>query len=242
MKRVCWVVCLLLSFTSDSSYADIFGFTDTINAAYNRAYQAFMKIHIVEQIRIAKQNYDQSKKYYDDVKRMSEHKGGIGGYYKEKIKRDIDNANQDIYWRFESYMDSDPDDTAYIKKWVKKVDTYITNKTDYSKEIYDIGKKKDDDLKEMSNLAAKDKLTATELNIYNKKKDLLLLRYLSGIDKGIQWLIKEQADKEARDWESQRKNYIADQKTLKSLADAYKEAQKKGSKKDAYQILKEEPK
>ena len=43
--------------------------------AQEQAYQAFMKLKIVEEIQILKQNYDASVRYYDEFKRLNSGKG-----------------------------------------------------------------------------------------------------------------------------------------------------------------------
>ncbi|MDD5688533.1 MAG: hypothetical protein PHE88_11960 [Elusimicrobia bacterium] len=241
MKRYFVVLLLMFMVCSTNAFA-VFGFTEDINHAYDAIYQAFVKNEMVVQTKIMLQNYNQSKQYYEDVKSMSEHKGGIGGYYAEQIKNDIDRANANTYSRLQNYMNSDPDDTAYVRKWVTGANTYLTNKTDYSKEIDAIGKKRDEDLKKLTEKSKKTKMTDEDQNIYNKERDLLLLRYLSGIDKGIKSLLEERTEQKQQDAARQLEWLRNEENSAKNIKANNAQLYNQRPKKDVYQILKEVPK
>jgi hypothetical protein len=47
------------------------------------------------------------------MKSMSSHEGGVAGYIKDRIKGDIDRANNDLYWKMENHLfTNDPEDTS----------------------------------------------------------------------------------------------------------------------------------
>lgn len=50
-------------------------FVSGVKYAQDQAYQAFMKIKVIEQIRILKQNYDASVRYYNEFKKLNEGRG-----------------------------------------------------------------------------------------------------------------------------------------------------------------------
>lgn len=246
MRKI-FVGLLFLVFISQSSYAFIGGITNTIKAGYDKAYQTFMKIKVVEQIRVARQNYLQAKRYHEDIKRKSHHKGGIVGYYVDEVKRDIDRANKDIYWRFQYDMNSDPDETAYIRKWAEAGDKYIETKTDYSKEIHAIGKKRDKRLKKIADDLKKKNPSKKDINILNNEMRLMELELLADIARNSRKQLKEDTDQARVEWEMIKREEIKKRKVTekqkKEMVDWIRQQkQQRRRKKDPYKILREIPK
>jgi len=58
----------------------------------------FMKLQMVQDAVILKNNYLQTKEYYDMVYEHSQHRGGLMGYYKDYFEQQLDNAAAD-QWR-----------------------------------------------------------------------------------------------------------------------------------------------
>ena len=76
MKRVLPLVVILLLAAEAPAHAIIVDtFVGGVKYAQDQAYQAFMKIKVIEQIRIMKQNYDASVRYYNEFKRLNEGRG-----------------------------------------------------------------------------------------------------------------------------------------------------------------------
>ena len=67
--------------------------TGNITAAYDKAYQQAMLLQVVQQTQMMFQNYNESKMYYDRMKAISDHKGGIVGYVKDDISNNIKELN-----------------------------------------------------------------------------------------------------------------------------------------------------
>ena len=235
-------VCLSFCVTNSFAFLGLVsnGVMGTVNAAYRKAYDAFMKAEMVKQTMIMMQNYRESKKYYAEIKRMRENKGGIGGYIYNDLKANFANSNKDIYWQFQYEVNRDPEDTAYVKKWMKKMDKFVKNKLDYSEEIYKIGVKRD---KKITKLAEK-----STVNLDEKKYDtiqleaqILQLEFLSDINKNIQQLLRYRSEQQVREWELIRAQKIAAEKEAKTIKEMY-ENQQQQIKKDPYQIIQEMPK
>lgn len=58
----------------------------------------FMKLQMVQDAVILKNNYLQTKEYYDMVYEHSQHRGGLMGYYKDYFEQQLDDAAAD-QWR-----------------------------------------------------------------------------------------------------------------------------------------------
>ena len=78
MKRCLPILLLLLFGLRAQAHAQI---VDTVvggmRYSEDQAYQAFMKIKIIEEIKVLKENYDASVRYYDEYKRLNQGKGII---------------------------------------------------------------------------------------------------------------------------------------------------------------------
>ncbi|HAX61065.1 MAG TPA: hypothetical protein DCX95_00675 [Elusimicrobia bacterium] len=249
------IICFSFLFIAvQKSYAfldPLTGITNTLKSAQDKVYQEFMMLKTVEQIKIMYQNYNQSKKYYDEVTEMSKHKGGIAGYYRDDMKNRIDTMNKNTYWRFQSDMNADPDSTAYVRNIMDNTDKYIAAKTDFSKDIYELTKKRDARLKQLADDAAKKKMSQEELNEFNKRKDLLLIEYLASLDKIMQQLLKDTVEKESRDWNKNKEQLTKEDVDARQKRERQKqhdrwkrdqqramdEAEKNMPKEKAYRIL-----
>ena len=74
-KKLAFAVALLLLW-GQPAHAIIFDTAiSSIQYAEQKVYQAFMKIKVIEQIRILKQNYDASVRYYKEFERLNSGKG-----------------------------------------------------------------------------------------------------------------------------------------------------------------------
>ncbi len=76
MKRVLPLVLMLLLLAEAPAHAIIVDtFVSGVKYAQDAAYQAFMKLKVIEEIQILKQNFDASVRYYDEFKRLNEGRG-----------------------------------------------------------------------------------------------------------------------------------------------------------------------
>lgn len=76
MKRASILAAALLLLWSAPAHAIIFDTAISgLQYAQQQAYQAFMKLKVIEEIQILKQNYDASVRYYDEFKRLNSGKG-----------------------------------------------------------------------------------------------------------------------------------------------------------------------
>jgi hypothetical protein len=76
LKRASILVAALLLLWSVPVHAIIFDTAISgLQYAQQQAYQAFMKLKVIEEIQVLKQNYDASVRYYDEFKRLNSGKG-----------------------------------------------------------------------------------------------------------------------------------------------------------------------
>ncbi len=76
MKRVLPLVLILLLAGEVPAHAIIVDtFVSGVKYAQDAAYQAFMKLKVIEEIQILKQNFDASVRYYAEFKRLNEGRG-----------------------------------------------------------------------------------------------------------------------------------------------------------------------
>jgi len=214
---------------------------NTITATYDRAYQEFMKLQVIEQTRTLVQNYNESKQFYDRMKEISDYKGGVGAYIADNMKSAIDKNNNNLYWQINyDFMRTDPDDTAYVRKWVADTDKKIENKVDYSKEIHDINLKRDTDIK--SNILAK----AGNPNLKTEERDkiafqasLTQLEIMNEMNKNMQQMLILENQRSAEDWARERKASIEIEKMKEVLGKLSKGPAR--ATHDPYKILEETP-
>lgn len=110
-------------------------FVDTfINGAKyakDQAYQAFMKIKIIEQIRIMKQNYDASVRYYNQFKRLNEGRGilyNVAMQLKEGAEQMGDELRASIDRDFLNTYNTD----TGVDRFFKSIDRSIANNMKYA--------------------------------------------------------------------------------------------------------------
>ena len=76
MRKTLALAVSLLLLWGQPAHALIFDtVTSGLQYAEQKAYQAFMKIKVIEQIRVMKQNYDASVRYYKEFERLNSGKG-----------------------------------------------------------------------------------------------------------------------------------------------------------------------
>jgi len=241
---------LLSAFLICVCYVPAFAFIDTIvggaaktiTATYDKAYQEFMKLQAIQQTRTLVQNYNESKQFYDWMKEISDYKGGVGAYIVDNMKSAIDKNNNNLYWQLNyDFMRTDPDDTAYVRKWVADTDKKIENKVDYSKEIHDINLKRDSNIK--SNILAKagnPDLKPEERDRIAFQASLTQLEIMNEMNKNMQQLLILENQRSAAEWAQERKASIE----IEKMKDVFNKMSKRPANRtqDPYKILEELPK
>jgi hypothetical protein len=72
-----------------------------LQIAGQEKHNAFMKMQMVQDAVIIKNNYLASKAFYDQIDAQSKHRGGLMGYYKEMIEQQFDNVAQSQWRQFQ---------------------------------------------------------------------------------------------------------------------------------------------
>ena len=88
---LCVVIVLLAEAPAHAIIVDTF--VSGVQYAQNAAYQAFMKLKVIEELQILKQNYDSSVRYYDEFKRLNQGRGflyNVGQELKTAELREIE--------------------------------------------------------------------------------------------------------------------------------------------------------
>ena len=245
MKRIICLVFIIIFGFSATTYAFldsiVGGVSKTINAAYDRAYKEFMKAQMVKQTMTLMQNYRQSKIYYDRMKEINNAKGGIGGYLKKGITNRIDRQNEDLFWKLDyDFHYSNPEDTAYVKKWMQKMDEKIKAKLDYSKEIRELNLKRDKQIKQEILSKASENLKKEDREKVQLKVAVTQLEILNEMNKNIQQLMRMRAEQAAREWAEVRKMSIEQEKMKRAIERMKRKPRKKQT--DPYKVLGDIPK
>lgn len=240
-KKYFLIVIIMVSHTAFSYAVIIDAFKNTIDAAEEHAHRIFVQAKWIENIRILNQNFQQSKAYYDYMRSISSHKGGITGYVKDRVTQDLERANNKIYWEITNSAKLSPKDKAYEKKWMYEQEKKINAKLDYSKEVHDIGVRRDGDVKAVAAQAAKPNPTAEEVNRLNRTAMVLQLEMLSDINKQLSQLYLAQIQSDNTQFQNVRDNDIAEQRSKDYFSKMMTEAGKKTPKKDPLRVLGEVP-
>lgn len=99
--------------------------------AKDQAYQAFMKIKIIEQIRIMKQNYDASVRYYNQFKKLNEGRGilyNVGMQLKEGAEQMGDELRASIDRDFLNTYNTD----TGVDRFFNSIDRSVANNMKYA--------------------------------------------------------------------------------------------------------------
>ena len=153
------------------------GAKDTADAAY----QGFMQIKIVEQIKVLKQNYDESKRFYDDMDKINKSPGGIPGYMSDKIAKRTEDIGNDMWYRVDKDFINTYGNDSYVRKWIASTEQTIETSLNFSQYIFDKSKKRDEDItKVVKDLKSNNKDT---VNGAKSSLEALNVELLSSIEK-----------------------------------------------------------
>jgi hypothetical protein len=245
MRNIIVTFILILMSSQAHAFVDaaINGTINSAKAVADAAHQKFVEIKWVENLRMLNQNYNDSKRFHDQMVAIAQHRGGVGGYVQEKMERNLSNIGDEAIWKLDRHMKSEPDDTAYVKKWIVSTDKKVEATFDYSEQIREIGNKKAKETADLKEKAGKGTLSNQEYDSAMLHAALLQIETLTIMNKNLELLLKQQRDKDEAEWAAERKQRSDAAKTAKTHADAYKDLKKlkAGPKKDPMKVLMEVP-
>lgn len=106
-------------------------FINSVKYAKDEAYQAFMKIKIIEQIRIMKQNYDASVRYYREFQKLNQGKGILYNVAMQ-LKEGALDIGSDLRASIDrDFLNTYNTDTG-VDRFFKSIDRSIANNMKYA--------------------------------------------------------------------------------------------------------------
>ena len=212
-----------------------------VTAVYDTAYQAFMKVQVVEQTQTLLKNYNESKVFYDRMKEITNAKGGIAGYAKDNIKNTIDQQNADVYWQINrDFIKADGND-SFVGQAIQNTDKSIKSRLDYSQEIHNLNLSRDKVIKnEIVEKAGDKNLKQEDREKIAFHATITQLEVTNEMNKTIQQLLIIENERSAKDWSNERQASIE----LEKMKDVLNKMSnnRKAPVTDPYKILQELPK
>ena len=212
-----------------------------VTAVYDKAYQEFMKVQVIEQTQTMLKNYNESKIFYERMKEITNAKGGIAGYAKDNIKNTIDRQNDDVYWQINrDFIKADGSD-SFVGQAVKSTDKRIQSRLDYSQEIHNLNLSRDKVIKnEIVDKAGDKNLKQEDREKIALHATITQLEVMNEMNKTIQQLLIIENERSAKDWANERQASIEIEKMKDVLNKMSKD--RKAPVTDPYKILQELPK
>lgn len=246
MKKIFIIAAVLFFGCVRPTYALIDTAVKTISgnitAAYDKAYQEFMKVQVVQQTQTMLKNYNESKVFYERMKAIQEHKGGIVGYVKDDIDRTIKQQNQETYWKIDRDFVNVNGYDSFVGQTVRSTDRQIQSKLDYSKEIHELDLRRDKNIqKEIVDQAVKKDLKPEEREKLNMKINLTSMEIMNSMNKTVQQILIQMNEQQAREWQQERAWDIEQAKMKAWIEKVQKETGRRKSA-DPYRALEEQPK
>lgn len=131
MRRMAAGFFLVLAFQAPAHAIFVDTVVNGAKYAKDQAYQAWMKIKIVEQIRIMKQNYDASVRYYKEFQRLNQGRGilyNVAMQLKEGAEQMGDELRASIDRDFIHTYNTD----TGVDRFFKSIDRSIANNMRYA--------------------------------------------------------------------------------------------------------------
>lgn len=211
-----------------------------ITAVYDKAYQEFMKVQVIEQTRAMVANYNESKIFYDRMKEISENKGGILGYVRDDIKKGIDAQNNELYWKLNrDFVHADGED-SFVGKSIRATDKNIQSSLDYSEEIHKINLVRDRNMKSDITEASRTGLKPEEREKLQLKIAVTQMEILNDLNKTMQQILMRENERAAKEWAATRSISIEDAK-MKSWIEQIQKQGKGRKEVNPYRVLEETP-
>ena len=134
MKRIGSVIFLLAVFVSPG-FAFVDAVISTAKAAKDEAYQKFMMIKAVEQLKSLRDNYEASMRYYAMIKKLNEGKGIL-----PNIAHKVGDIGDDVANEAQQQLNDDwINDKGYrsgLDKAIEKMDDYASGKVRYAGKVF----------------------------------------------------------------------------------------------------------
>jgi len=245
MKRILPVFLTFLFGLASPGHAFVDTLIKTVSgnvtAAYDKAYQEFMKVQVVEQTQTMLKNYNESKAFYERMKEITNSKGGIAGYAKDNIKNTIDRQNEDMYWQINrDFIKADGSD-SFVGQAVRSTDKRIQSRLDYSQEIHNLNLGRDKVIKnEIVEKAGDRNLKQEDREKIAFHATVTQLEVMNEMNKTIQQLLIIENERAAKDWANERQASIEMEKMKDILNKMSKD--RKVPVTDPYKTLQELPK
>lgn len=202
MKRViCLAVSLVLAGEAPAHAIIVDTFVSGVKYAQDAAYQAFMKLKVIEEIQLLKQNFDASVRYYDEFRRLNQGRGllyNIAEQLKTSELREFDTLRGNVDRDFIHTYKTD----TQVDQFFKSIDRGIASNMKYAGDeaanLINNRKVGVDIAKNAGNLSPKD---AANLAV---KAQGIQIQYLSQIHEDNLRLIELHAMELANDTRRQR--------------------------------------
>ena len=134
MKRI-WVVILLLGVLASPAFAFVDAIVSTAKAAKDEAYQKFMMIKAIEQLKALRDNYEASMRYYAMIKKLNEGKGILPNIA-HKVGDIGDEVAKEAQQQFEDDWINDKGYHSDLDKEINKMDDYASGKVRYAGKVF----------------------------------------------------------------------------------------------------------
>ena len=188
MRKTLFLTLILITALSSLTYGGlvdgvITGISNNAKAAKDAAYQAFIKVKIVQQIAILKKNYDESKRFYDEMKSIADRPGGIGGYIQDGVEDRLTAIGEEAYWQFDAdFIHTDGTNSA-VKKWLTDTEKTVVKSLNFTQMIIEKSAERDKNIKNATaRLASSDRKTVDQAKA---EVDVLQLELLSSLEKNV---------------------------------------------------------
>jgi len=237
-KYLCLLVLVLGMFSHSYAALDpITAILDSINngakAAEDKAFHEWQKLEMVQQTKILYDNYQSGKKYYDEMKAVTEQRRGIGEYASDEMKTRYMNLKDDSYFDAVEWLNTPSStDTTKVDKFISQVDRQITDDIGYYDEIREWEAGRNKKVAEIAE-SAKDNITPGQLDTVMLKIAVLQLEYLAAMDRNQNRIYGDNVREQITNWSQ-------DKAELEEFARFQAEMKKKKvekAKKDVYEVL-----
>jgi hypothetical protein len=96
-----------------------------LQIAAQEKHNAFMKLQVIQDAKVLKDNFIASKAFYDQVEEHSNHRGGLMGYYKNMVEQQFDNVAQSQWRQFQDEATNATGDSA-VNSFLQKMSAKIS--------------------------------------------------------------------------------------------------------------------
>lgn len=134
MKRT-WSVIILLAVFVSPGFAFVDAIVSTAKAAKDEAYQKFMMIKAVEQLKSLRDNYEASMRYYAMYQKMNEGRGILANIA-HKVGDIGDDVRKEAQQQFEDDWINDNGYHSDVDRAIGKMDDYASGKVRYAGKVF----------------------------------------------------------------------------------------------------------